>query len=66
MGPNSVENLSCQVQWFEQRQGPHPMSGMKPLSIDERGQRLLAGVTERGMAHIVCKTDCLGEVLIQS
>ena len=64
--PNSIQNLTGEVQWFEQRQCADAMNRVQPLAIDQWGQGLLAGVTKRRVSDIVTKAYRLGQVLVES
>ncbi len=53
VGPDPVEHLAAQVQRLEELDGPHAVLRVEPLASDERGERLLPGVTEWRVADVV-------------
>ena len=67
MGPDPVAHLPGQVQVLEDLEHPDALGGVVPSVGREIGrQRLLAGVAERRVAHVVAQRDGLGQRLVEA
>jgi hypothetical protein len=63
--PDAVADLPGEVEVLEHLVDAHPLGGVVPATLEVRGERLLAGVAERGVPDVVPEGDRLGQRLVQ-